>query len=194
MLPIFMRIEDSALGAGDVRGVGGPLHVSTVDGADPLLEDVLEGGRAVGVQGRRNGQGFEARATRAVILAAGSIATPKILQLSGIGPVDTLRSAGVDVVVDSPNVGARMREHLAFMMQFRLAEDLGYNKVLSTEAGQQAAAEEYRATRRGPLAPRVRGVTNLRVVDASILPIMISGNLNGAVSALAWRAADIIAT
>jgi choline dehydrogenase-like flavoprotein len=39
---------------------------------------------------------------------------------------------------------------------------------------------------------RVRGVTNLRVVDASVLPIMVSGNLNGPVSALAWRAADLI--
>jgi len=40
---------------------------------------------------------------------------------------------------------------------------------------------------------RVRGVTNLRVVDASVLPIMVSGNLNGPVSALAWRAADLVA-
>ena len=39
---------------------------------------------------------------------------------------------------------------------------------------------------------RVRGVTNLRVVDASVLPTMVSGNLNGPVSALAWRAADLI--
>lgn len=39
---------------------------------------------------------------------------------------------------------------------------------------------------------RVRGVDNLRVVDASVLPIMISGNLNGPISALAWRAADYI--
>jgi choline dehydrogenase-like flavoprotein len=39
---------------------------------------------------------------------------------------------------------------------------------------------------------RVRGVTNLRVVDASMLPITVSGNLNGPVSALAWRAADLI--
>jgi choline dehydrogenase len=39
---------------------------------------------------------------------------------------------------------------------------------------------------------RVRGVSNLRVVDASVLPIMVSGNLNGPVSALAWRAADLI--
>jgi choline dehydrogenase len=39
---------------------------------------------------------------------------------------------------------------------------------------------------------RVRGVENLRVVDASVLPIMVSGNLNGPVSALAWRAANLI--
>ena len=87
-----------------------------------------------------------------MILATGAIATPKILQLSGIGPADTLRSAGVDVVVDSPNVGARMREHRVFMLQFRLAEDLGYNRLLGTEAGQQAAELQYQTTRRGPLA------------------------------------------
>ncbi len=42
-------------------------------------------------------------------------------------------------------------------------------------------------------ALRVRGVSGLRVVDASVLPVMVSGNLNGPVSALAWRAADLIA-
>jgi choline dehydrogenase len=216
MLPVFKTIENNAFGASEVRGAGGPLNVSTVDGADPLLEDVigagaqlgwrrmrdlnetdeqrigyamatirdgrrcsaadaflhpimdrpnltvwlhtlvdrvlLEGGRAFGVQGRRNGQGVDAHATREVILAAGSIATPKILQLSGIGLANTLQSAGVDVAVDSPNVGARAREHRVFLLQFRLAEDLGYNKLLSTEAGRQQAAEQYRTTRRGPLA------------------------------------------
>jgi choline dehydrogenase len=216
MLPVFKTIEDNQLGANDVRGAGGPLHVSTVEGTDPLLEDVitagtelgwrrtrdlnetdeecigyamatirdgrrvsaataflhpvmdrpnltvalrtvvdqvvLAGGRAVGVRGRRDGQAVEAQATREVLLATGSLATPKILQLSGIGPAEALRSAGVDVEVDSPNVGARLREHLAFMLQFRLADDLGYNRLLSTEAGQLAAAEEYQTTRRGPLA------------------------------------------
>jgi choline dehydrogenase-like flavoprotein len=113
---------------------------------------VLEGGRAVGVRGRQNGQSVEAQAAREVILATGSIATPKLLQQSGIGPADTLRSAGVDVVVDSPNVGARLREHRVFALQFRLAEDLGYNKLLGTEAGRQAAALQYQTSRRGPLA------------------------------------------
>ena len=216
MLPVFRAIEDNALGASDVRGAGGPLHVSTVGGDDPLLEDVIaagtelgwrrthdlnetdeerigyamatirdgvrvsaanaflhsvtdrpnltvsplthidkviiEDGRAVGVRGRKDGKSFEAMASREVILASGALATPKILQLSGIGPTDTLRAAGVEVVVDSPNVGARMREHRVFQMQYRLAEDLGYNKILSTEEGLAAAAAEYQSTRRGPLS------------------------------------------
>jgi choline dehydrogenase len=301
---------------------------------------LFDGDRAVGVCGR----GVEARAAREVILATGAIATPKLLQLSGIGPAAMLRSVGVDVLVDSPNVGGRLREHRVFFTQFRLAEDPGYNELLSSGA----AEREYQETGTGPLstpsfdivaffktrpelarpdaqiqiapfstlplepgqplqlerepgmmcvgfilrpdsegsirltstdpdAPldidanyfatehdratavdlfrtirrlfateplaeriahetmpgdgvdsdreiidagltlggsgyhtigtcamgpndddvvdpqlRVRGVTNLRVVDASVLPIMVSGNLNGPVSALAWRAADFI--
>ena len=48
MLPVFKAIEDNALGASDVRGAGGPLHVSTVDGTDPLLEDVITAGTELG--------------------------------------------------------------------------------------------------------------------------------------------------
>ncbi|WP_130347229.1 GMC family oxidoreductase [Herbihabitans rhizosphaerae] len=113
---------------------------------------VIEDGRAVGVLGRQDGEAFEATATREVILAAGALASPKILQLSGVGPAETLREAGVDVVVDSPNVGARMREHRAFQMQVRLTEDLGYNKILSTPEGQQAAMVEYQTSQTGVLA------------------------------------------
>ncbi|TDC83874.1 GMC family oxidoreductase N-terminal domain-containing protein [Actinomadura sp. 7K507] len=216
MLAVFRQIEDNPLEASDVRGAGGPLRVSTADGADPLLEDVitagtelgwrrtrdlnetdgerigyamatirdgrrvsaataflhpvedranltvavrtlidrvvLEDGRAAGVRGRRDGRDFEATAAREVILCGGAIATPKILQLSGIGPAGTLRSAGVGVVLDRPNVGARMREHRVLQMQFRLTEDLGYNRLLSTEEGRQAAMLEYQANRRGVLA------------------------------------------
>jgi choline dehydrogenase-like flavoprotein len=113
---------------------------------------VVEDGRAVGVVGRQDGQAFEATARREVILTSGAIATTKLLQLSGIGPAAVLRAAGVDVVVDSPNLGARMLEHRAFQMQVRLNEDIGYNKFLSTPEGQQAAMEEYQRTQTGPLA------------------------------------------
>ncbi|MFC7622166.1 GMC family oxidoreductase [Microlunatus sp. GCM10028923] len=108
--------------------------------------------RAVGVTGRHDGHSFEATATREVILAAGAIGSPKLLQLSGLGPEPVLRAAGVDVLRDVPKLGRRMREHRAFQLQFRLTEELGYNPVLSTPEGQQAALQEYQEHRRGVLA------------------------------------------
>jgi choline dehydrogenase-like flavoprotein len=87
-----------------------------------------------------------------VIVSTGSIATPKLLQLSGIGPADALRSAGVDVVVDSPNVGGRLREHRCFKLQYRLTGDAGYNRLLSSAPRQALSGVKYLATRRGPLA------------------------------------------
>ncbi|MFJ8021825.1 GMC family oxidoreductase [Streptomyces sp. NPDC096311] len=216
MLPVFRRIEDNALGASEVRGAGGPLHVSTAPIPEPLCEEAIaagtglgwrrtddlnagdderigyamatikkgqrfsaaraflhpvadrpnltvrvdtlvtsvltDKGRAVGVRTRSAGREADARARHEVILCAGSIATPKILQLSGIGPAETLKSAGVDILVDSPHVGGRMCEHRCFVVQYRLKDDLGYNKALSTPLRQAMTGAKYLATRRGPLA------------------------------------------
>ena len=87
-----------------------------------------------------------------MILALGSIQTPKLLQLSGIGPSDALRAAGIDVRVDRPNVGAHMREHHCFALQYRLRENLGYNRKLSSPLAQAISGIQYLATRRGALA------------------------------------------
>lgn len=120
---------------------------------DTLVTRVLiEKGSAVGVQTRSRGAQADVRARREVILSAGSIATPKLLQLSGIGPAGTLKSAGVDVLVDSPHVGGRLREHRCFVVQYRLKDQLGYNKALSTPLRQAMSGVKYLATRRGPLA------------------------------------------
>lgn len=113
---------------------------------------VLDGTTAVGIRGRQDGKAVEHYAAREVILSSGALATPKILQLSGIGSHEILAAAGVDLVVDSPNVGARMLEHRGFGLQVRLTADLGYNAVLSTPEGQQQAMAEYEATRSGPMA------------------------------------------
>lgn len=113
---------------------------------------VFDGDRAVGVRGRQGTEPVEYHAAREVILSAGALATPKILQLSGVGPPEILDAAGVEVAVASPRVGARMREHRVVNLQFRLTEDLGYNALLSTPEGQQRAMETYRATGGGPMA------------------------------------------
>lgn len=114
---------------------------------------LFEGDKAVGVattDARGVPTSFAAR--REVILSLGSISTPKLLQLSGIGDRSLLRSFGVDSVVDSPNVGRHMREHRCFALQFRLNRDIGYNRQLSTPLRQAATAAQYLATKRGPLA------------------------------------------
>lgn len=117
-----------------------------------VLRVLIEGGRAVGVRVRRRGQTVDFRTGGEVILTAGSIATPRLLQLSGIGPAGTLRAAGVEVLLDRPNVGARMREHRVVKLQYRLAEDIGYNPLLNTPLRQAVAAARYLVTRRGPVA------------------------------------------
>jgi choline dehydrogenase-like flavoprotein len=63
-----------------------------------------------------------------------------------------LGSAGVDVRVDQPNVGARMREHRCFTLQFRLNENVGYNRELSSSVAQTISGAKYLATKRGALA------------------------------------------
>ena len=82
----------------------------------------------------------------------GSIHTPKLLQLSGIGPSGVLRAAGIDVRVDQPNVGGRMREHHCFALQYRLRENLGYNRKLASPLAQAMSGIQYLATKRGALA------------------------------------------
>jgi choline dehydrogenase-like flavoprotein len=125
------------------------LTIATDSFATRLL---FEGDKAVGVEVRSGGTTIEHRTRGEVILALGSIQTPKLLQLSGIGPSDVLRAAGVDVRVDRPNVGARMREHHCFALQFRLRENEGYNRRLASSLAQTLSGAQYLATRRGPLA------------------------------------------
>ncbi len=116
------------------------------------VQVLFDGDRAVGLRCRQRGQIVDVHATREVILSLGSMQTPRLLQMSGIGPKDVLRSAGVDVRIDQPNVGGRMREHRCFVVNYRLKQNLGLNKKLSSPAGQAVASLKYLATHRGPLA------------------------------------------
>jgi choline dehydrogenase len=85
----------------------------------------------------------------------GSLSSPKLLQLSGIGPRDVLEPAGVQVYLERDNIGRRMREHRCLAIKFRLNKDLGYNRQLSSSSAQALTAARYLATRRGPLATPV---------------------------------------
>src|SRR5436305_1834766 len=79
--------------------------------------------RAAGVAVRTDGGGAaELTARREVIVCAGSIDSPRLLQLSGIGPPDVLRAAGVDVRVDLPGVGANLMDHAEGIVVWEVAE------------------------------------------------------------------------
>lgn len=125
------------------------LTVETGVTATGLL---YEGDRVVGLQVRRGSSSGEVRCSGEVILSLGALATPKLLQLSGIGPAEVLRKAGIDVRVDAPNVGRRMVEHRCFLLQFRLRENLGYNRLLSSPLRQNLSGVRYLATRKGVLS------------------------------------------
>lgn len=124
------------------------LHILTDTVIDRLRFD---GTCVVGVDGRRHGASVGFGAAREVIVCAGAIQSPKLLQLSGVGPARELRELGIPVVHDLPGVGANLREHKLTMLQWKLAQPLSINRAL---CGWRlcASAAQWLLARRGPLA------------------------------------------
>ncbi|MDE2441904.1 MAG: GMC family oxidoreductase N-terminal domain-containing protein, partial [Betaproteobacteria bacterium] len=132
---------------------------------DTLVERVeFEGRRAVGVKLRTTDGSRLVHATREVILCAGAVQSPKLLQLSGIGPAPVLEAAGVEVRHDLPAVGANLADHAMFSMSYRLHGDPGANREFS---GWRLASHvlRYYLTRKGLMAytsPEVTALLSMR--------------------------------
>ncbi len=92
---------------------------------------MLDGKRATGVEYIRGGSKQIVNARREVILSAGPIASPHLLQLSGIGPGAVLKQAGIDVVHDLPGVGENLQDHLEFYFQYRCKQPITLNGELN---------------------------------------------------------------
>lgn len=216
VLPWFRRLEDSARGASELRGTGGPLHVSDVSGeVHPLCATYLaaggeaglafnddlngarqegvglyeittrrglresastaylrpamkranlcvqtnahataisfDGARASGVAYLQGGELHSARARREVIVSAGAVNSPQLLQLSGIGPGALLRSLGIAVVADRAAVGRHLQDHLCIDHVYR-ARVPTMNNQFGSWHGKLWAGLHYLATRGGPLS------------------------------------------
>ena len=80
---------------------------------------LFDGIRAAGVEYRHAGAEHRVGASAEVIVSAGSLITPKLLMLSGIGPAEHLREHGIDVRVDLPTVGTNLQEHAYAMLRYR---------------------------------------------------------------------------
>ena len=92
------------------------LRILTDTAAQKVL---FEGTRAIGLRVRDKTCERDVRAGREVVLCAGAIETPKLLQLSGVGPAKHLAGLGVPVVADSPQVGENLVDHRVVMLQFK---------------------------------------------------------------------------
>ncbi len=110
----------------------------------------IEGGRATGVEFRAGGEQVVA-AKREVVLAAGAIGSPQILQLSGVGAGAQLHSLGISVVHDSPGVGANLHDHLQIRMQYKVKNVRTLNEMANSLFGKAAMGLEYLLFRTGPL-------------------------------------------
>jgi choline dehydrogenase len=112
---------------------------------------VLEDKRAVGVRYTHKGRVCNAMAGREVILSAGSINSPQILQMSGIGPADVLNGAGVTIRYAHPQVGKGLQDHLG-ISYFYHANVPTLNGTLGNRVGQLKVGLRYLLSRRGPLS------------------------------------------
>jgi choline dehydrogenase len=112
---------------------------------------LFDGTRAAGIEYRCNGVLGVARTQGEVILAAGAINSPQLLQLSGIGPRALLASLGIGVFCDSPSVGRHLQDHLCIDHLYR-ARLPTLNQELGRWRGKLRAGLAYALLRRGPLA------------------------------------------
>ncbi len=111
----------------------------------------LEGRRATGVAYRWRGQARRVAARREVVLCAGAVTSPRLLQLSGIGPGPLLQRMGLPVVLEAPQVGGNLQDHLGINYYFRATEPT-LNNQLRPLWGRALVAARYALTRGGPLA------------------------------------------
>lgn len=131
-------------------------NVKTVTNA--LVERLeIREGRVTGVHYHTGDQRILATAKAEVILSAGAINSPQILQLSGIGPAELLKSHGIDVVQDLQQVGQGLQDHLAITHHFAATEPT-LNNRLSRKIGQLLAGTQFVLARKGPLSVPINQV------------------------------------
>jgi choline dehydrogenase len=111
---------------------------------------LLEGTRAVGVTGERGGEIVEVRAEREVLLSAGAYNSPQLLLLSGIGPAEELAEREIEAVVDLPEVGRNLQDHVQIGGIWTTEEPVSL--ILGAEPEYQ---EAFEARGEGPLSSNV---------------------------------------
>jgi choline dehydrogenase len=113
---------------------------------------LFDGRRAKGVAYVRHGREHEVRARREVILSAGAIQSPQLLQLSGIGPAELLTEKAIPLIHASREVGENLQDHLQFRLIYRCTKPITTNDQLRSLMGRARIGLQWLISRSGPLA------------------------------------------
>jgi choline dehydrogenase len=113
---------------------------------------LIEERRCVGAEYQHAGVGLVAHARHAVLLAAGAINSPQLLELSGIGESARLRRLGISVIHDAPGVGNNLQDHLQLRMSFRVSGVPTLNSTTAHWWGKLLIGLRYALTRSGPMS------------------------------------------
>nr|WP_299380055.1 GMC family oxidoreductase N-terminal domain-containing protein [uncultured Halomonas sp.] len=130
---------------------------STEEGGTRCVGAILRRGGKNGERGKSSERGKSdetttVRANREVILSAGAIGSPQILQLSGIGPAALLKAQGIEVVQDAPGVGENLQDHLQIRTVFKVRGVKTLNVLTSSLFGKARIGLEYLLRRSGPMS------------------------------------------
>jgi len=112
----------------------------------------MEGSRVTGVEYRTSAGLFHAKASGEVILAAGAINSPKLLELSGIGDPARLGSLGIKVNLAKSSVGENLQDHLQIRTVFKVKDTITLNQLANSWRGKIRIAAEYALMRSGPMS------------------------------------------
>ena len=132
---------------------------------------------ASGIRFQQNGEAKVAKVRKEVILAAGSLQSPKILELSGIGNPEILKSHGIEVLIDNSNVGENFQDHLFCAMPFEVREMIPTldDVVRGNAEATETAFSEYKAQKTGLF-------TSVGVTSYAYLPVVDFISLEGQAS------------
>jgi choline dehydrogenase len=125
------------------------LAVETEAHATRIL---FAGRRATGIVYRQRGQDVTVTANREVILAAGALQSPQLLQLSGVGAPALLQQFAIPVVRALPGVGQNLQDHLQARVIFRCTKPITTNDILRSPWRKLAMGAQYALARSGPMA------------------------------------------
>ena len=126
-------------------------HNLRVETAALARRIVFEDRKAVAVEYSQGGVSKTARAAKEILISGGAYNSPQLLQLSGIGPADLLKSHGIDVVLDAPGVGRDLQDHLQVRIVTRCTRAITLNDIVGSRWRSIMMGLQYAAFRKGPL-------------------------------------------